>query len=190
MTLYKGIDLLIIAYAILKKKYDHIRLVLKDSSDLYGIAGSKIFETLLKSRPDIITEELRASIICISENLNLSRLSELYGSCDCYASPYRAEGFNIPPLEAAACGLPVLITKGGATDDYYHSSFALQIEGQKLTLGTDTIIEPQLGSLIDKLEILIENKNSGIDKNYALNFISDKYSWRTVASALVDAFRA
>ena len=79
-------------------------------------------------------------------------MSELYGSCDAYVSPYRAEGFNIPSLEAAACGIPVILTSGGSTDDYYHPSFALKIEGKRKTSnGNWNYIEPNLESLVSNM---------------------------------------
>ena len=35
------------------------------------------------------------------------KMADLYRAADVYAAPYRAEGFNLPVLEAAACGVPV-----------------------------------------------------------------------------------
>tara|TARA_B100000965_G_C19017406_1_gene509470 strand:+ start:55 stop:294 length:240 start_codon:yes stop_codon:yes gene_type:complete len=60
--------------------------------------------------------------------VNQRQLIELYNITDCYVSPYRAEGFNLTPLEAAASGIPIIVTKGGSTDDYFNSQLGLQIE--------------------------------------------------------------
>lgn len=62
--------------------------------------------------------------------LSFAAVAELYQAADVYASPYRAEGFNLPVLEAAACGLPVIVTEGGSTDDFTDDSFALRLPSQ------------------------------------------------------------
>lgn len=38
----------------------------------------------------------------------------------------------MPPLEAAACGLPILVTQGGSTDDYFAPTMGLQIRAQRM----------------------------------------------------------
>ncbi len=188
MMANKGMDLLLRAYALLRRNYKHVRLVLKDASSLYRISGSDIFAALAKSHPDLVTPELQSSIIFVSQNLTLPQMSGLYGAADCYASPYRAEGFNLPPLEAAACGTPIVITKGGATDDYHHPSYAMQIEGKKITLGNDTIIEPEFEDLVFKLANLIEGKRGGLDRDLALTLIAQKFSWPEVVRKLTGVF--
>lgn len=190
MTPNKGIDLLIAAYAILRARYPHVRLILKDARHLYGLDGARIFNALATTRPDLMTEEMRQSIIFISSELTLPDLAELYGAADCYAAPYRAEGFNLPPLEAAACGTPIVITRGGSTDDYAHDSLALQVEGQPLVAGSGIIIEPNIDSLIEKLTMLVENKATALDRTAAVARINKKFSWREVARQLTQAFQA
>lgn len=76
---------------LLKEKYPHIRLVLKDSSNLYGIKAQDIFLTLQKQNPNLFLRTIYDSIIFILENLTQNRLNGLYGACDCYISSYRAE---------------------------------------------------------------------------------------------------
>ncbi len=39
-----------------------------------------------------------------------------------------AEGFNLTPLEAAACGTQIVVTKGGSTDDYFQECMGYQID--------------------------------------------------------------
>jgi glycosyltransferase involved in cell wall biosynthesis len=41
-------------------------------------------------------------------------LAAVYSSCDVLAQPSIAEGFGVPVIEAMACGLPVVVSAGGA----------------------------------------------------------------------------
>jgi glycosyltransferase involved in cell wall biosynthesis len=185
----KGIDLLIVAFANLKPKYSHIKLILKDSSNLYGIKGSTFISELQKSNPSLMTNDVLNSIMLISNNFSLKNLAELYGISDCYVSPYRAEGFNLTPLEASACGLPIIVTKGGATDDYFHGSFGSQIDGDKVTNSSNqTFIEPSLESLITELSNMIQGRITNINKSEAMAYIEQKFTWKAVTSRLVKEF--
>jgi glycosyltransferase involved in cell wall biosynthesis len=57
----------------------------------------------------------------------MAGMAELFQAADVFVSPYKAEGFNMPALEAAACGTLVVATKGGATDDFLRPEFSLPI---------------------------------------------------------------
>ena len=124
----------------------------------------------------------------MSDNLTQSQLNGLYGAADCYASPYRAEGFNLPPLEAAASGTPIVITKGGSTDDYFHESFALHIESVLHKVDNKIQLEPSLDSLIEQLSVLIEGKASRLNNDFAQQFIGKNFTWAVAANNLVASF--
>ena len=188
MTSNKGVDVLIAAFTTLKGKYPYLKLALKDSSNLYSIRIRDVLAGLYQQNPKLASENISKSIISMSDNLTQNQLNGLYGAADCYVSPYRAEGFNLTPLEAAASGTPIVITKGGSTDDYFHESFALRIESTLHKAGNITQLEPSLDSLIEQLSHLIEGKASRLNNSLAQQFIGKNFTWTVAANKLVDFF--
>ena len=57
--------------------------------------------------PDAEMDKITSKLIYVGDTLSFVQLAKLYQAADAYVSPYLAEGFNLPVLEAAACGLPV-----------------------------------------------------------------------------------
>jgi glycosyltransferase involved in cell wall biosynthesis len=45
-------------------------------------------------------------------------LADYYASCDLFVSASWREGFGLPPLEAMACGAPVVLTDSGGVREY------------------------------------------------------------------------
>ncbi len=193
MSENKGIEILVSAYGILKKKYKNLKLILKDQSNLYGITTNYIFEKIKKSgfnnKFKIINEEMMKDIIIISKNLNLKEIRDIYSITDCYISPYLAEGFNLTPLEAAACGTQVIVTKGGSTDDYFNQCLGYQIESDEIKREDNSyILSPKIDSLINIIEEKIINKkdNFEIDRS---NYVHKNFSWKQVVYKLKTEFQ-
>lgn len=59
------------------------------------------------------------------------QLGSLYRSADCYISAGRGEGWDMPLMEAMACGLPCIATDWGAHQEFVHPDVAypLKIQG-------------------------------------------------------------
>ncbi|RMC34828.1 glycosyltransferase family 4 protein [Paracoccus alkanivorans] len=49
--------------------------------------------------------------------VTVDRMAEWYGALDLYVAPQRWEGFGLTPLEAMACGVPVVATRVGAFEE-------------------------------------------------------------------------
>lgn len=126
-TWNKGLDLLLVAFARLHQRHPHARLILKDQRDLYGISVEPILKDVSARYPDLFQPDTLAALRFIPTNLRPEELRWLYGLADCYVSPYRGEGFNLPVLEALACGTPVVVTRGGATDDFCSDEVASRV---------------------------------------------------------------
>lgn len=115
----KAPDILLKSYLKAFNAADDVCLVVKDfgSKGLYaGQTNENLFREAQKTpnAPEIVYFE---------EMLSADDIASLYTACDCLVYPYRGEGFALPVLEALACGLPVLVTEGGATDDFVTKDF-------------------------------------------------------------------
>ena len=192
MTENKGVEILIAAYGILKKKFDNLRLILKDQSNLYGIKTNHLFDKIKKSnfnqKFNIINEKMMKDIKIISENLNLNEIRNLYSITDCYVSPYLAEGFNLTPLEAAACGTQIIVTKGGSTDDYFNDCLGFQIESKLVKMNEDFYrLEPEIESLISILKEKIINKKDEL-KQKRRDYVHNNFSWQKIVKDLKNEF--
>jgi len=191
MTANKGIDLLLGAYLQLKPKYPQIKLVLKDQSNLYGISANDVINQYCTSNGiNLTSNEMRDAVqgfFVMSQNLSLVQLNGLYNAADCYVSPYRAEGFNLTPLEAAAAGTPIIVTKGGSTDDYVNECAADQIEAIKVDVKEKTFLEPNLGSLMEKLEKRIAKNRNSIKSEFQGKVIGKNYTWDLVAKRMASS---
>jgi glycosyltransferase involved in cell wall biosynthesis len=116
MTPNKGIDLLFAAFARLAAIEPDVRLVLKGADGLF--ASRDFVKAALNELPSAARETVIGRMIYTGGTYSSSKMADLYRAADVYAAPYRAEGFNLPVLEAAACGVPVVCTSGGPTDDF------------------------------------------------------------------------
>ena len=184
MTGNKGVDYLLAAFSVIKEKKNNIKLILKDQSNLYGITPQSYLAELKKTKyGKLINDDLIKNIFFISRNMNLTTLNELYNISDCYISPYRAEGFNITPLEAAASGTPIIVTRGGSTDDYFNAKLGLQIESQLIKENNLASLKPNIESLVECILKVINNPKVYGGKEGS-NYVKNNFTWYKVVKKL------
>ncbi len=190
MTVNKGVEVLIAAYGILKKKYENLKLILKDQSNLYewkaDFPMKKVFESEFNKKHKIFNDKMYKDIIVISENLNFDQLRNIYSITDCYVSPYKAEGFNLTPLEAAACGSQIVVTNGGSTDDYFNDCMGFKIESKEKNLNNNILLSPKIDSLIDILNSIINKSDD--KKETRSKLVRENFSWENVVKKLKKEF--
>jgi glycosyltransferase involved in cell wall biosynthesis len=144
MTGNKGIPILLKGVAALAQAHPNVHLVLKGTDGLYGS------EQYARSAFGALTPEeagrVQARLGYLGQSLSTPKLISLYQAADAYVSPYHAEGFNLPVLEAAACGLPVICTSGGSTDDFTSPDWCLGIRSEeRLQPSGKRLLLPDLG---------------------------------------------
>lgn len=182
----KGLDVLITAFAKARLKNKHLKLLLKDQRSTY-LMNSESYVQQTLSNIGINDAETLDAIRMLSGHLDLTQLNALYNIADAYVTPYRAEGFNLPALEAQTCGTPVIVTEGGATKDFIQKSENYFIPGQyienanlKDDLKINAYFEPDLSSLI----LILENLNG----KKLIHRINQSNSWNHACSAIVSLF--
>jgi glycosyltransferase involved in cell wall biosynthesis len=128
MTGSKRIDLVLRAFAKVLEKHPEAKLILKGLDTMYN---SKQFVTLARTfLTESEAQRVFARLTYVGDSLPFSEVAKLFQIADAYLSPYASEGFCLPVLEASACGLPVICTSGGATEDFTNADFALYINSQ------------------------------------------------------------
>ena len=192
MTQNKGVEDLVAAYGILKKKNKNLKLILKDQSNLYDRNANSPIKNMQSSKFNqkyqIFNEQMYNDIIIISKNLNFDELRNIYSITDCYVSPYKAEGFNLTPLEAAACGTQIVVTDGGPTDDYFDDCMGFKIESKEKSLNESIYLSPKTNSLIEILDSIINKIDD--KKDVRSKLVHKNFSWENIVKKLKKEFES
>ena len=101
------------------------------------------------------------------------RLAELYRGARVFVYPSLYEGFGIPPLEAMACGTPVVTSRGGALEE--------------VTGGAAVLVDPLdpaaiRGGIEEALVRCDELRAAGLER-------ARTFSWASSARATADVYR-
>jgi len=188
MTENKGIDLLFRAFARVCAKFPHCRLLLKGCDPLYE--SRNLLMNVLSVMPPPERDRVLDRIIYFGSSFQNARMAQLYQVADIYVSPYRAEGFNLPVLEAAACGIPIICTAGGPTDDFVSQEFAKTIASTKISAYSDGeeifALEPDFEHLVALMESAVDSvewrTRAGIAGS---SHVAERYTWDHAVSGLI-----
>ena len=123
-------------------------------------------------------------------------MADLLRAADAYVSPYRAEGFNMPVLEAAACGVPVICTAGGPTDEFTEEPFARRIRSSPRRVNfnaTDVgdYLEPNPDHLIELMRQSARERDDAMRVGaVGATYAAQNFSWERVTDRLVEVLLA
>jgi glycosyltransferase involved in cell wall biosynthesis len=165
----------------------------------------KIFnkDSMLNVREEIRRLRLRESGGKISFIFNREfpyyQLGSFYRSADCYISSGRGEGWDMPLMEAMACGLPTIATDWGAHTEFVHDriSYPLRIRGVVPAEAKCPYYEgfswadPDPEHLRHLLRHIFENRDEARAKGAAAaREMAEKWTWEQSARRIVARFEA
>ncbi len=158
----KNLKLLLEAYAVLEQKYPFLQL---------KIAGAFPERTPYPA----YAKSLKINNIHFTGYLLDEDMPNFYKQGNLMVFPSEYEGFGFAPLEAMACGVPVLSAKGGSL---------LEVSG-----GGAELFDYDLDDLKSKIEALI-NDNNRLEnlKNKGQNWVT-RYNWRSTAKQTEEVYQ-
>ena len=189
----KGIDHLLEAYRGAFDPADDVCLVIKDIGTRTFYQNQHAGEAIRALQNDVSCPE----ILYITEDLPDADMPRLYATCDALVHPYRGEGFGLPVAEAMACALPVVVTAGGACDDFCDEETAYMISSERVPIvfpdgtefaGQAWLLEPDTEALVAQMRRVYANSGEARARGRrAAARIADNFTWRHAALDAVAA---
>jgi len=183
----KGISSLLKAFAAIAERHPDSRLALKGIDAIYPSRDLMAQEAggLTAAERERVNERL----IYLGATMSEREMAELYQASDVYVTPYLAEGFNLPALEAAACGLPVICTRGGPTDDFTAPEFGLRIESRRRREEevAGWVVDPDPDHLLHLMRSVLDDP-SICARAFAAGpqFVHSRFTWKHAADRLLE----
>lgn len=199
-TLYrKGIDVLLEAWRRAFSATDDVVLVIKDM----GVGTFYRGQTAEKSIRELQQDPGCAAIEYLPQDLPADEIPRLYAAGDALVHPYRGEGFGLPVAEAMACGLPVVLSRGGACDDFCPTDIGYGVDAprQPIDLGGnhDVVgqawqLQPDVDDLARQMRAVFEDRQQSEARGRAgIEYIAANTTWThaaMAASAAIDRLRS
>lgn len=161
----KNVSRLIRAYSALSSELKHYKLVIAGGHGwLYEEMYSLVKELSLQNRV------IFTGMVCDEE------LPDLYRGASLFVYPSLMEGFGIPPLEAMACGIPVIASNTSSFPEVLCDA-ALLVN----PLNEEEITSAITGILTDK-EVYQNLVNKGLKR-------ASLFSWKESARRTLDVYR-
>lgn len=192
----KGSDILLDAFTTAFAGRDDVELVIKD------VGGDSFYRMGDRDRfREHAASGALPRITLHSDELSTADLVDLYRSCDVLLHPYRGEGFAMPVLEAMACGLPVIVTAGGPTDEFCPPQAGWRIPAVRrefpaeqlrpfITVRPPSVLEPDRASLVAMLREVQADPHARRERGRAAQAAAERLSWDAIAAMYGERLQA
>ncbi len=129
-----------------------------------------------------------------NRDFSYAELGSLYRSADCYVSAGRGEGWDMPLMEAMACGLPTIATDWGAHTEFAHEGICYPL-ATRGTIPAQAVCpyydgfswaDPDPDHLRALLRRLCENREEAAEKGRrAAAEMASTWTWDRAAARIV-----
>ncbi len=182
----KGYDVAVRAYSEEFHDGENVELLLNCMTINYFVTNFNVWEALYRLR----LNPNHAAISVIREPIeDYHNMGRLYRSANCFLAPTRGEGWNLPLLEAFACGVPCIATDWSAQTEYITDENCILLKKNKVVpsvnpnqiyqeyLRYGEWIDPDIGELRGKMRWAYENRSELAKYGRTAAFDSHKWTW-------------
>ena len=137
--------------------------------------------------------------ILFNREFPYAELGSLYRSADCYVSASRGEGWDMPLMEAMACGLPAIATDWGAHQEFVHAGIAYPLRVARTVPAVAKCpyyegfswAEPDGEHLRHLLRHVVQNRDEAKRIGAAAaREMASRWSWDGTANRIVERLKA
>ncbi|MFN0131077.1 MAG: glycosyltransferase family 4 protein [Phycisphaerales bacterium] len=195
LSWYKGIHPLLFGFGLIAQKHPNTLLAIKGADSLWKM--DERLQGVLNAMPAQLRTLVSERIRYVGKTLSHAEVAEMYQAGDCYLTPYHGEGFNMPVLEAAACGMPTIATAGGPTDEFTSPDFFLPIKSTSMS-NPDLERSHGVGAIalrVDGDSLVAQMERAITDDNYRTRafiagpeYVRTRYTWKHTVDKMIDAF--
>lgn len=182
----KGLDVLLEAFKLAFKEDEPVELVVKTVAEQWG---ESVANKVIKARG-------HHRIRYIEKDLDEFAFARLLGQADCYVSPHKREGFGLIPLQAMACGVPVVATNYDGPTQYLTSDNAILVEPECFyNPGGNEVPKEDLWAVVNPADLAkalrrAYEERRGDARRQRIQAgleTAGRYGWEHAAQKLVDA---
>ncbi|MGO8704866.1 MAG: glycosyltransferase [Candidatus Brocadiia bacterium] len=151
----KGIDVLLKGYCSAFGPADDVCLVIKEMGANSFYKGQCAGDVIARLQQQPAAPE----VLYLTDDLSEQEMAQLYRACHCLVHPYRGEGFGLPVAEAAACGLPAILSSGGAADDFVPQDSGYFVTTRRAAIRLNEfdvdgwVLEPDVKSVAERMRL-------------------------------------
>ena len=151
----KGIDVLLKGYCSAFGRADDVCLVIKEMGANSFYKGQCAGDVIARLQQQPAAPE----VLYLTDDLSEQEMAQLYRACHCLVHPYRGEGFGLPVAEAAACGLPAILSSGGAADDFVPQDSGYFVTTRRAAIRLNEfdvdgwVLEPDVKSVAERMRL-------------------------------------
>jgi glycosyltransferase involved in cell wall biosynthesis len=183
MTMNKNVSGILEGFVKIAKSNPNVYLLLKGQT-LYNSKNAFMGYIQQLTQRGVIQESmlqhLQSHVCLLMKDATSQEMASLYNAADCYIAPYYQEGFNLPVLEALACGLPVIVPDGGPTNDFVPAECSFKIPCSRTYVPTrGNLLQMKQDDIHLAMVRAMQEK-----RRWDNNLLIRKYAWSNIAEQL------
>jgi glycosyltransferase involved in cell wall biosynthesis len=192
----KGVDLAVNAFLNAFRQTDDVALVVKD----FGRTTFYRDQNLFTQIQQLLGKGEGPEIVLVEADLSDEDLPKLYRACDCVMAPYRGEGFNLPLLEAQACGRATIASRWGPALEFCNEATSWFIDGTPIPVTIPfgplqcvempSVFEPKIDHLIALLRQAAADSEGLRRRGLAGRQNALTYDWDRISAGYADRIAA